>query len=418
MTDDQQNFIVYLTTCLPRKCGIATFTEDLCQAVNRIANPKFKYKKIALNDNGNSYDYSNEVLYQIRDKEIKDYLSVADKINKDDNIKLISVQHEFKMFGSDYGENLLVFLNAVKKPVITTFHTVLSGPSDHRKKIVRLIAKNSSCLIVMNKYATGILKKDYDIQDSKIFVVRHGIHDIPYEKNTPIKRELGYEKQQLIVSFGFLRPGRNERSSGRGYEYILDSLPTVIKKFPNLMYLIIGITHPNTIKAEGEKYRNFLENKVKKLGLEKNVKFINEFLPLKKLLRYIQAADIYISSNINPNQIVSGTLSYAMGCGKAVISTPYLHARDIVTPKRGILVNFKDPDSITDAISKILSNPQLRESMEKNAYEFTRHMTWQNVALAYKNIFEDFIQTNKDLKKVLMPSDAENYIVSEAKIEI
>jgi glycosyltransferase involved in cell wall biosynthesis len=410
---DNRNFIVYLTSCLPRKCGIATFTEDLCQAVDKIADLKFKSKKVALNDNGNSYDYSNDVLYQIQDKEINDYLNIAEKINKNDKIKLISVQHEFKIFGSDYGDNLLLFLNAVKKPVITTFHTVLPAPSKHRKEIIRLIAKNSSCLVVMNHFAIEILKKDYDIKDSKIYVIHHGIHDVTYKKNTSIKKELGYEEKQLIVSFGFLRPGKNGRSSGRGYEYVLDSLPKVIKKFPNLMYLIIGITHPNTIKAEGEIYRNFLENKVKKLGLEKNVKFINKFLPLKELLKHIQAADIYISSNLNPNQIVSGTLSYAMGCGKAIISTPYSHAKNMINPKRGILVNFKDSDSITNAITKILSNPKLRESMEINAYEFTRHMTWQNVALAYKNIFEEFIQKKEVLDKEMLHK---TYIVSKTNV--
>lgn len=385
-----QSIVVYLSTYPPRKCGIATFTEDLSGAIDKIANPRLKSKIFALNNNGNSYNYSDDVIFQINDTNVQDYLDAAQMINENEKIKLVSVQHEFKIFGSDYGENLLAFLEAVKKPVIITFHTVLPGPSEQRKKIVQSIAQHSESLIVMSKFAVEILKKDYGV-DSKITVIPHGIHDVPYKSNISIKQELGYEDKQIITSFGFLRPGRKERSSGRGYEYILDSLPNVIKKFPNLMYLIIGITHPNTIKVEGEKYRNFLESKVKELGLEKNVKFINKFLPLKELLRYIQATDIYISPTLNLNQIVSGTLSYAMGCGRAIIATPFLYARDIVNPERGILVKLGDPKSFADAMIKILSNPKLRESMGKNAYKYTRHMVWNNVALSYINLFNEYL---------------------------
>jgi len=207
----------------------------------------------------------------------------------------------------------------------------------------------------------------------------------------PIKRRLGYADKQLITSFGFLRPGRKERSSGRGYEYVLDALPSVIKKFPNVLYLIIGVTHPKTLKLEGEKYRHFLENKVRELGLEKNVKFINKYLALKEIIELLQAADIYISSGINSEQIVSGTLSYAMGCGRAVISTPFLHARKIVSREMGLLVKFRDPGSFADAIIKLLSNPGLREKMGRSAYSGTRHMTWHNVSLSYLNVFKKII---------------------------
>ena len=403
------NFIVYLGTHPPRKCGIATFTQDLTTAMDKIINPKIKSKIAALNDNGN-YNYPNEVLYQIRDIDAEDYIKVAQKINENDKIKLVSVQHEFKIFGSDYGENLLVFLEALKKPVITTFHTVLHDPSGQRKKIIQSIARHSKYLVVMNKLAVEILKKDYDLENSKIVVIPHGIHDVPYKKNTNLKKDLGYANKQLITSFGFLRPGRGVgrrvRSSGRGYEYVLDALPDVIKQFPNLLYLIIGITHPNTLKREGEKYRYFLENKVKELGLEKNVKFINKYIRLEKLIKLLQASDIYISSSLNPDQITSGTLACAMGCGKAVISTPFLHAKAIVNEERGLLAEFKNPKSFTDAIIKLLSNSSLRKRMEKNVYSYTRHMTWENVALNYIKIF----------KKYMVLSEASNLKISRIKL--
>ena len=174
----------------------------------------------------------------------------------------------------------------------------------------------------------------------------------------------------------------------------MDAFPDIIKKFPNVLYLIIGVTHPNTLKQEGEKYRHFLENKVKELGLEKNVKFINKYVTLTELIEFLQATDIYIASSLNQGQIVSGTLSYAMGCGRAVVATHFLHSKDIVTPERGILVEFNDSKSIADAIIKILSDPGLKEKMERNAYEFTRQMVWHNVALEYKKIFDDCIANN------------------------
>lgn len=387
---NKTDFIVYLGTYPPRKCGIATFTQDLSTAFDKL-NTNTSSKIIALNVEGDSYDYSDDVIYQITDSNGKHYLEAAKKINEDNRIKLVSIQHEFKIFGSDYGENLLVFLEELNKPVVTTLHSVLPAPSGYRKKIIRAIAEKSDCIVVMNKFAVEVLRNDYDLKDSKIVVIPHGIHDVPYESNKPIKESLKYADRELLVSFGFLRPGRKERSSGRGYEYAIEALPTIAKKFPNILYLIVGVTHPNTLRKEGEKYRRFLENRVKELGLEKNVGFINKYLELKELLRFIQAADIYVSSSLNKDQIVSGTLSYAMGCGRAVISTPFLHAKEIVSSDRGILVNFKDSNSIAEAVIKILSNPELKEKMEKNAYEFTRHMIWHNVALEYKKIFDEYI---------------------------
>ena len=390
--ETQQSFVVYLSTYPSRKCGIATFTQDLSTAIDKIASPKLKSKIIALNDNRSSYDYSNDVVFQINDTNIQDYLEAAKKINEDDKIKLVNVQHEFKIFGSDYGENLLVFLEAVKKPVITTLHTVLPAPSRQRKKIIQSIAKNSECLIVMSQFAVEILREDYNLKDSKIIFIPHGVHDVPYEQNTYLKKSLGYADKQLITSFGLLRPGRGKRSSGRGFEYVLDALPDIIKQFPNVLYLIIGITHPKTLKREGEKYRYFLENKVKELGIEKNVKFINRYVTLKELIKVLQTTDIYISSSHNPHQIVSGTLAYAMGCGRAVVSTPFLHAKEAVTPERGIVIDdFKNPKLFSEAIIEILSNPKRRERMGKKAYKYTRHMVWSNVAKSYMDVFNKYL---------------------------
>lgn len=388
--------VVYLSTYPSRKCGLATFTQDLAKATDMVPNSQLKVKIAALNTNGNLYDYPNEVLYQINDNVIDDYLQVAQKINENDEIKLVSIQHEFKIFGSDHGENLLYFLRAIRKPVITTFHTVLSAPSEKRKKIVQLIAYYSEYIVIMTQSAVRILKEDYDIEDSKIVVIPHGIHDLPYEKNTYLKEHLGYKDRVLLTSFGFLRPGRARNSSGKGYEYVLDALPDIIKKFPNVLYLIIGVTHPKYLKVEGERYREFLNNKIIELGIENNVKFIDEYVALEKLFQYLKASDVYVCSPLNENQITSGTLVYAMGCGRAVVSTPFAYAKDIVTNERGILLTeFKNSKSFSNAIIKILSNPNLKECMEKNTYAYTRHMTWSNVALSYLNLFSKCIETSE-----------------------
>tara|TARA_Y100000310_G_scaffold344805_1_gene459642 strand:- start:4614 stop:5861 length:1248 start_codon:yes stop_codon:yes gene_type:complete len=377
--------IVYVSTYLPRKCGIATFTQDLKNAVDKVS-PSFNSKIIALNDNGNNYDYPEEVLFQIRDKDVESYRKAARKINLNDEIKLVSIQHEFKIFGCEHGENLLTFLKLVEKPVITTFHTVLPAPSLHRKKIVQEIAEYSEYIVVMSPSAVKILTEDYSLADN-IVIIPHGIHDLPYASSKVSKEKLGYQNKLVLSSFGLLRPGDTRNSSGKGYEFVLEALPEVVEKFPNLLYLIIGTTHPKTLKVEGERYRDYLKEKVKKLGLEKNVQFIDKFVSLSELFAYLQASDLYICSPLNKNQVCSGTLVYAMGCGRAVVSTPFLHAQDLVSAKIGILTKFRNSSSFTNAITELLSNPKLREELAKNAYADTRKMIWKKVALLYSNLF-------------------------------
>ena len=287
---------------------------------------------------------------------------------------------------------MLVFLKEVKKPVITTLHTVLSGPSIDRKNIIHSISLYSEYLIVMSKQAVKILREDYDIEDSKIIVIPHGIHDVDYEQNTVVKQRLGYENRLLLTSFGFLRQGRGKNSYGRGYEYVLEALPNIIKQFPNVLYLIIGITHPKCLKRNGEKYRDFLKKKVEELGLENNVKFINKYVSLDELFDYLKATEVYVCSSLNPHQSSSGTLSYALGSGCAVISTPFLSAKELLTKNKGIVLdNFEDSGLISEAVIKLLSNQDLRKTMSKNAYSYTRNMTWSNVASSYMQLFEKYL---------------------------
>jgi len=387
-------WILYMSTFPPRECGIATFTKDLTSRIDKKFSPAIKSKILALNNTPtNIYNYPEDVMYEISDTDISEYIEIAKKINKNHAIKLVNIQHEFGIFGGEYGCYLIAFLEALEKPVIITFHTVLPKPNDKLKKVVSSLAEKSECVIVMTKKAIDILKRDYGIK-TDIKLIPHGIPTITFESSLKQKSKLGYKNNVILSSFGMMNPGK-------GYEYVIEALPKVVEKFPNLLYIIVGETHPVVRKKEGERYRNFLEKKVKKLGLQKNVKFYNKYVKLSEIIKYLQATDIYICSNLNRNQITSGTLVYALGAGRAVISTPFLHAKDIITPELGILTNFGDTDSVADAILKILSNPTLKDRMEKSAYSYTRHMTWQNVALSYINVFDKYLRIKDKYEKSL-----------------
>ncbi|MCK4492162.1 MAG: glycosyltransferase [Candidatus Altiarchaeales archaeon] len=391
----ESSWILYMGTYPPRECGIATFTRDLAKAMNEKFNRGVRSKILAINNDETSiYNYPKEVIFQVNDTDVQGYIEIAEKINETDSIKLISIQHEFGIFGGEYGNHLISFLETVSKPVVTTFHTVLPNPNPTLRSVVNKIAQRSAGIVVMTNRAVGILRNDYGLTKKDIVVIPHGIPAVPFDSNTKKKKKIGYEDRLIISSFGMMNPGK-------GYEYVIESLPAVIEGFPNLLYLIIGETHPVVRKREGEHYRNFLERKVKKLGLEKHVKFYNKYVNLSEIIDYLKATDVYVSSSTDPNQIVSGTLSYAMGCGRVVVSTPTLHAKEAVNPERGILLDeFNNPKLFASSIIQILSNPSLKEAMEKNAYAYTRHVTWPNVALSYLTVFERYIGVSEKYGKL------------------
>ena len=371
--------ILTMSTYPPRECGIATFTRDLADSIDKNFS-YIKTKKLAMNNNSMStYNYPEDVIYQIQEDDIHEYIDVAKRINANEEIKLINIQHEFGIFGGEYGSNLLAFLEVINKPVVITFHSVIPEPNDKLKKIVQALAEKAECIVVMANLGKEILRSIYNIK-TDIEVIPHGIPTIPFVSSQKEKEKIGYADRTLLMSFGMI-------SSGKGYEYVVEALPKVVEKFPNLLYLIVGETHPVVRKREGEKYRNMIEKKIKKLGLQKNVRFYNKYVKLKEIIQYLKASDICICSNNDPNQVTSGTLAYEVGAGRAVISTPFIHAKELITPENGVLANFKDPNSFAEAILKILANPELKKEMERTAYETTRHMTWDNVAVAYTNTF-------------------------------
>ncbi|MBU2639980.1 MAG: glycosyltransferase [Nanoarchaeota archaeon] len=401
-----RSFILYCSTYPPRECGIATFTKDLTTAMDKRFNPSLKSKILAINENGSSiYKYNPKVKMQLNESDIENYIEAAEKINNMDKIKLVCIEHEFGIFGGEEnGEFLIAFLEKLEKPVVVTFHSIVPDPSEERLRVVKAIAKRSKAITVMAETAVDILNKTYGIPRSKIYVIHHGVPSVNFLKdNSNIKKSLGLEGRTVLSTFGLI-------NRGKGIEYVIKSLPELVKKFPNLLYIIIGETHPVVRKQEGEDYRNKLIRLVNRLGLKNNVKFYNKYLTLDEIIEYLKATDIYVYSALDLNQIVSGTLAYAMGAGKAIVATPSLYAKEMLNDERGFVVKFKDSKSYTKTFEQILENKNLKRTLEKNAYAFTRKMTWSNVSANYLDVFKKLITVKQNVGVYKLPKIKLNHL--------
>jgi len=385
--------ICFFGTYPPRECGIATFTYDLSQAIKKRFNPKIDIAVTAINEDPTTiYNYPSRVLHCIAQNDIEDYIKLARRLNKDQNIKIINIQHEFGIFGGEYGNHIIPFLETIEKPVVVTFHSVLPDPDEYQKKVVKFILDKSSAVVVMARKAIDILEKEYGGDRKKIHYIPHGTPQIPFHDTQKEKEKLGFKNKIILSTFGLL-------NRGKGLEYVIKALPKVIEKYPNILYLIIGETHPVIREKEGERYRERLKKMVEDLGLKKNVKFYNKYLTLNEIIMYLKATDIYVSTSLNENQITSGTLAYAFAAGKPIISTRFLHAQEILADGAGILVDFEKPKEYEKALFALLDNPNLRENMAKRAYLLSRHTTWPNVAQQYVQLFEKITKLNKEEKK-------------------
>ncbi|PIN94454.1 glycosyl transferase family 1 [Candidatus Pacearchaeota archaeon CG10_big_fil_rev_8_21_14_0_10_30_48] len=384
--ESDENIILFVGSYPPRECGIATFTKDLTDAIDKKFYPYAKTKILAMNNNGlNIYNYPKKVIYQLSDTSLSDYVKIAEKINQNKSIKMVSIQHEFGIFGGEYGEYIIKFLKILKKPKTITFHSILPKPDEKRRQIIKDIATNVDEIIVMTQKGVEILENKYKIT-TPIRIIQHGIPTTGFESQKRLKKHFGLQDKIILSSFGMI-------SSGKGYEYVIRSLPKVVKKYPNLIYIIIGATHPIIRRREGEKYRNMLGEKIKELHLEDNVKFYNKYTTLKEIVGFLKATDIYISPTLTPEQITSGTLAYALGCGRTCISTPFLHAQDLLKADRGILIDkFKNSKSFEKAILETLADKNKMEEIEQNAYAYTRQMTWPNVTISYGETIKKYIQ--------------------------
>ncbi|MFX1606807.1 MAG: glycosyltransferase family 4 protein, partial [Promethearchaeota archaeon] len=372
--------VAYVSSYTPRECGIATFTEDLDKNIDAL-NVLKPASIVALNDPGSHYHYGNEVVMQIDANDKKSYLNAAEQINSSD-IDLVNIQHEFGLFGGDWGIYLLSLLKKLNKPCITTMHTTLfpdakvfRSPESFatHKKVVKGIGKYSSAIVVMTQMAASILQKHYAVGVDKIRIIPHGTPDIPFVPSDSVKGSLCLDGQIVLSTFGLL-------SRDKGIQNAIKALPELVKEWPDILYVIIGETHPQVRLHEGEKYRNSLVKLVKQLNLEKNVRFHNRFLTKEELIQYLQATDVYICPYVNVDQLSSGTVTYALGAGRAIVSTPFYYAREVLADGRGILCKFKSPSSISEGIRQLLQNPDEKAHVEKLAYKYGQDMTWSRVA--------------------------------------
>lgn len=392
MIPNRSRFILYLSTYPPRECGIATFTKDLAEAVQRKYNPALKPRILAINnDITDIFAYDRHVARQMYAGNIEDYTALAQELNETSEVKLVHIQHEFGIFGGNWSDYLIPFFQTIQKPVIITLHTVLPKPDKTLLRVVRFMLQHCQAVIVMNEFARQILIKEYGASEERIAVIPHGIPYVSSPNGRQEKQRIGLENHLVLSTFGLLSPGK-------GIEYALRALPPVAKRHPNLLYLIIGVTHPIVRKAAGETYRNFLQHEVKRLGLSSHVRFYNKYLTEEEITGLLRSTDIYLSPSIDRNQSSSGTLSYALGCGTPVISTDSLYARSLVTPEMGVLVKPKKPKAITEALMELCRDPQRIAEMGKTAFAQTRHMTWPNVALGHFNLYQKFVRLEDEQK--------------------
>lgn len=375
-----KNEILFVSSYPSRECGIATYTQDLLNAVKEKFDDSFSLKVCALEGKDAINVYPEEVKYTLISSGYKQYIEMAEKINSDKNVKLVFIQHEFGLFEGEYGENLLYFMHTLNKPIIVAFHTVLPNPENKRKQIIQAIIEASKGIIVMTNNSAEILRSDYEVWSEKISVIPHGTHSIAAVDKNLIKDKYNLKEKNILSTFGLL-------SSGKCIETALEALPAILEKFPDTLYCIIGRTHPGIVKKEGEQYRNYLKEKITQLGIEKNVRFVNKYLTLGELLEFLQITDIYLFTSKDPNQAVSGTLSYAMSCSCAVISTPIPHAKEILKDNAGLIVDFQDPVQLSQSTIGLLSDPELRRRISINALHKIYSCSWQNSAIAHAKLF-------------------------------
>lgn len=341
--------VTFLATYPPRKCGIGTFTRDLASSVSQQygedLSAQGRVSIAALNDNSEGYDYDTEVGFEINSMNRMDYRKAADYVNLSDT-RVVNVQHEYGIFGGEDGDNLLTFLDVIRKPVVSTLHTILKEPSDHQREVLQKVCEGSTEVVVLANKGKDLLEEVYDVPRDKVTMIPHGAPDVPFMDTSYYKEDYGVEGRPVILTFGLLGPNK-------GIEVAIKAMEKVAAEFPDALYIVLGATHPHVKERMGEEYRLKLERLVEERGLRDNVVFHEMFVPLDELEKYLVTSDIYLTPYLSREQISSGTLSYAVALGNAVVSTPYWYAEELLSDGRGTLVPFEDPDATAEAINHI-----------------------------------------------------------------
>jgi len=363
---------------LPRRCGIATFTTDLTDALAS-ADPATAYRVFSMDDTAQGYDYPSRVTAALPQQDLGGYRHAADTVNAR-RVDLVLVQHEYGIFGGTEGDHLLTLLRNLRAPVVTTLHTVLREPSFDQRRVLTEVARLSDRVVVMSRRGARLLRTVYGVAAEKIALIHHGIPDVPLADTAEYKARLGLVGRQVLLTFGLLSPGK-------GIETVIRALPPVVARHPDALYVVLGATHPHIKAEQGEVYRQSLHDLARELGVAEHVAFHDHFIDLPELVEYIGAADIYITPYLGREQITSGALAYTVGAGKAVISTPYPYATELLAHGRGLLVPFGDSAAIAGQVGHLLDEPDARRSLGEHAHRFGRQMIWPTVAQRYLDCF-------------------------------
>jgi glycosyltransferase involved in cell wall biosynthesis len=365
--------IAFVASAVPRRCGIATFTADLLAAV-KAADPTVRCVSAAIDEANAARAYGPDVRWRIRQGDKESYRGAARAINES-SVDVVNLQHEFGLYGvwrdGVYDDHCEPFLEALQKPVITTLHTVLPAPEPQIRDVVRRIGERSTRVVVMAETAARLLADVYGMSQRPV-VIQHGMPAIVPRGRRRLKRQLGVDHRTILSTFGLVDPRK-------GLEYMIAAMPDIVRRHPNALYLIVGQTHPELLKKDGERYRNELASKIESSGMADYVRFVNQYLTQREIVDYLLATDVYVTPYLDLNQITSGTLAYALGAGKAIVSTRYLHAAEALADGRGLLVDVRDADGVARAVLAILDDPTLKSELERRAYDYGKEMAWPNV---------------------------------------
>jgi glycosyltransferase involved in cell wall biosynthesis len=371
--------IAFIGNSLPRRCGIATFTTDLQQAV-AAGPPSIATAIVAMTDRDPGYSYPDTVGFEVRDDNLAHYLAAADYINQG-GFDAVSLQHEFGIFGGEAGGHILMLLERLRVPIVTTLHTILAEPSEAQRRVLDRIVALSSRIVTMSEMGRDLLLSRYGVEAGKLTVIAHGIPDFDFVEPDAAKARLGFSDKTVVLTFGLLSPNK-------GIEFMIDAMPAVLAARPDAVYVVLGATHPNLVRAEGEAYRERLVARAEALGVADRVVFLNRFVDRPTLLEHIAMCDVYVTPYLNEAQMTSGTLAYSFGLGKAVVSTPYWHATELLADDKGSLVPFADAEATGAAIVALLTDEPRRQAMRRRAFDASRSMVWGRVAERYVETFE------------------------------